>query len=309
LISFRYHLVSIVAVFLAIGVGVLIGTTVLDQGIVSRLEATTQQLSDTADQLRAEVGDLKSQVGRYQASLDRALPALIDGRLADTEVVLVTHQDIDDGVLAEARRALDSAGATVVATLAADDRMWSEDPAVSQELAGILGVPPDAQVALSEAAGVAMADRLADGVDPAADPATDLLFRLLSGGFLLEGDLTADELGGVGTDGQAVIVLGGTAGEAQPAANPDVFLVSLVEGLVGRAVPTGAGEGFLSDGFVSVVRSTSDVAGSDDLVTVDDVNEPSGGAALVLGLDDLLTFGVGGHYGFKDGATAPFPTP
>ena len=37
MISFRYHLVTIVAVFLALGLGVLAGTTVLDQALVDRL--------------------------------------------------------------------------------------------------------------------------------------------------------------------------------------------------------------------------------------------------------------------------------
>src|SRR5438876_572478 len=46
LISFRYHVVTIVAVFLALGLGVLAGTTVLDQGLVKNLKART----DAAEQ-------------------------------------------------------------------------------------------------------------------------------------------------------------------------------------------------------------------------------------------------------------------
>ena len=34
MVSFRYHVVSIVAVFLAIGLGILMGTTVVRQGVV-----------------------------------------------------------------------------------------------------------------------------------------------------------------------------------------------------------------------------------------------------------------------------------
>lgn len=308
MISLRYHLVSIVAVFLAIGVGVLIGSTVLDQGIVSQLEARTDQLSQAADELRGRVEELEGQVGRYEAVLDQALPALIDDRLVGTEVVLFTHLGVDAAVVSEARRALDMSGASVVAVFSADARMWSEDPAVGQELATILGVTPDAPTALAGVAGMAVADRLADGVEEAADPVDDLLFKLLSAGFIREGDLRAEDLAEVGTDGQAVVVLGGS--DAEPAVDPGAFLVPLVEELVGRSVPTAAGEGFLTvDDFVPVVRAESGVAGSDRIVTVDDLDEPSGGAALVLGLEDLLTFGVGGHYGFKAGATAPFPAP
>jgi hypothetical protein len=38
------------------------------------------------------------------------------------------------------------------------------------------------------------------------------------------------------------------------------------------------------------------------VVTVDDLDGSMGGAALVLGLDELLATGEGGAYGIKDGA-------
>jgi hypothetical protein len=56
--------------------------------------------------------------------------------------------------------------------------------------------------------------------------------------------------------------------------------------------------------FVELVRD----AGADGLVTVDDLDLNMGGAALVLGLDELLTTGRGGAYGVKDGAE-PLPPP
>jgi len=46
--------------------------------------------------------------------------------------------------------------------------------------------------------------------------------------------------------------------------------------------------------------------GLDGTVTVDDLDQVMGGAALVLGLEDLLASGTGGAYGVKDGAE-PFP--
>ena len=39
MINFRFHLVSLIAVFLALGLGILVGSTVVDQGIVNRLDA------------------------------------------------------------------------------------------------------------------------------------------------------------------------------------------------------------------------------------------------------------------------------
>jgi hypothetical protein len=48
--------------------------------------------------------------------------------------------------------------------------------------------------------------------------------------------------------------------------------------------------------------------GVDGLVTVDDLDESRGGAALVLGLERRLLTGQGGDYGVKGGA-APLPPP
>ena len=50
--------------------------------------------------------------------------------------------------------------------------------------------------------------------------------------------------------------------------------------------------------YVSLVRAD----GTDGTVTVDDLDQTMGGAALVLGLEDLLASGTGGAYGVKDGA-------
>jgi hypothetical protein len=42
-IDFRYHLVSIVAVFLALGLGIVLGSTALRSSVLSALERTSQQ--------------------------------------------------------------------------------------------------------------------------------------------------------------------------------------------------------------------------------------------------------------------------
>jgi hypothetical protein len=81
--------------------------------------------------------------------------------------------------------------------------------------------------------------------------------------------------------------------------------VPLAEQLAGLGVPVAAGESLLSDyDYVSLVRSN----GTEGTVTVDDLDQTMGGAALVLGLEELLATGNGGAYGVKDGAE-PLPPP
>jgi len=134
-----------------------------------------------------------------------------------------------------------------------------------------------------------------------------VLDDLLSAGFLAPvgpgpSQATLDE---IGAPGQVVVVLSGGRGE-EPVLAPEAFAVPLVEALAGLDVPVAAGESLLSDyPYVSLVRAD----GSDGTVTVDDLDQAMGGAALVLGLDELLTTGTGGAYGVKDGAEPLPPAP
>jgi hypothetical protein len=93
--------------------------------------------------------------------------------------------------------------------------------------------------------------------------------------------------------------------DEEPAMSPDQFAVPLVRALSELGVPVAAGES--STTVVPFVAGVRD-GGTDGLVTVDDLDLSMGGAALVLGLDDLIDSGRGGAYGIKDGAE-PLPPP
>ena len=101
------------------------------------------------------------------------------------------------------------------------------------------------------------------------------------------------------------MVLSGGRGE-EPTLPPEAFAVPLVERLAELGVPVAAGESLLTDvPFVALVRAD----GTDGIVTVDDLDQVMGGAALVLGLDRPAHLGEGGDYGVKDGAEPLPPAP
>ena len=79
MIDFRYHLVSLIAVFLAIALGIVIGTTqlngkVLDdlRGQVSSLEQDKRGLEDNTQQLQAQQDDANA----FETAV---APALVKG--------------------------------------------------------------------------------------------------------------------------------------------------------------------------------------------------------------------------------------
>ncbi len=313
MISFRYHLVSIVSVFLALGLGLLAGTTVVEPGLVKTLRNRTDTLFRTTADLRKQVGDLQAQLGQWQKAGD-ILPALDKGRLTGVPVMIVTQDGVDGTLLSEARAALDEAGANLIAVLSATGRMASSDASTQQDLARILGVQPTATASsdLPQRAAIELGQRLADGVPRRAGspPTPDVLGQLLSADFLAVppgspsiSDATLPDIGG---KGQVVVALAG--GQAEPTLAPDAFMVPLVNELVRRSATVAAGEGVSTIyPFVGSLRTDGAAQAGDRMVTVDDLDLNLGGAALVLGLERLLATGHGGNYGIKTGASSPIP--
>ena len=303
MISLRYHVVTIVAIFLALAIGTLAGAAFVQPALQRQLETQTEQLHNTNDSLRAEVDQRDTQITALTAFADAVVPTLTDGKLAGTPVVVVTQAGVEGDVLAEAQAALSNAGANVLTTVSATEELVSKDPATQEQLATIVGEPT---ASADELPGLA-AQALAQGISPSSSGG-DVLDQLLSAGFLAPvgagpSQATLEE---IGQPGQAVIVLSGGRGEGDPVLAPEAFAVPLVESLASLNVPVAAGESLQNDyDYVSILREN----GSDGTVTVDDLDHTMGGAALVLGLQDLIATGDGGAYGVKDGADPLPPLP
>ena len=73
MVNFRFHLVSLIAVFLALGLGILIGSTVVNQ-------ATVQTIRREIRDVRAEVNSLRSANGQLKDDLNRSNAFLADSR-------------------------------------------------------------------------------------------------------------------------------------------------------------------------------------------------------------------------------------
>jgi hypothetical protein len=294
-ISWRYHLVSIVAVILAVALGVLAGATVVGDRFVEQLRQGTERAERQAS-------SLQSDVDRLSAVLNAVAPYLTDGKLAGRDVVLVTEAPVDDAVLNQIRASLErQAGARIVALLTADPRIASPD--AMAQLPTPLGRSPTALAS-------AIAHRLAFG--PATREGADLFDRTTGFVDVEHPGVDVQDVGGTGT---IVVVFAG--GTAQPPMSPGTFLVPLVRELATspHVTPVAVGEGLGSDwGFVGDVRDDRDAIPHGTIVTIDDLDQPEGGLALVVGLSDLISTsgaGGGGDYGVNgpDGLIPSAPTP
>lgn len=306
MISFRFHLVSLVAVFLALGVGVLTGTTVINQRVVGRLESQTENLEVSRDELRQELANLEAQTEALRQFGEQAALPVLAGRLADREVVLLTQDGTSEEALTGVRRALEAAGARVVASLAAGGRMAGVTEGDREALALILGMDSaESSDSLAAEAALLLGNRLAGGPN-----GTDGLEQLLSEDFLVvQGpELTETGLRSLGGSGQAFVIVAG--GPAASALEPASFLVPLAHNLAlaGMPVvvgePASAGQEAEEPPFVTALRGDAEV--STLLSSQDNVDQLPGQVGLALALEDVLG-GETGHYGVKEGASQLMP--
>lgn len=110
--GFRYHLVTLVAVFLALGLGMVIGMSYVQGPVLERLTRHQEQLNVT---FTNEIAPLREQVARYHSFVTAVTPTLVSERLAGKRVALVQTGDYANAATL-VREALEAAGATVMRT-------------------------------------------------------------------------------------------------------------------------------------------------------------------------------------------------
>ena len=113
MIDFRYHLVSIIAVFLALAVGLVVGSTALS-GKAEQFLTQQQHRAVAANKaLTSKNQLLTNQVGADQAFAQANSQRLIGGLLPQDKVVLVVAPGAVGAVASGVTAALQQAGATV----------------------------------------------------------------------------------------------------------------------------------------------------------------------------------------------------
>jgi hypothetical protein len=275
--DFRYHVASLSAVFLALGLGILIGTAFVGAPVVSRQTRLIRRLEDNVGELRRETRERD----RQEEALRTILPTVLRGRLSGRRVLIVQAGGYADAA-EETFQALHLAGAEVArVALPADG--WSRR---SRDAEGESAVLQEAR---------ALAPLLSSGSDVALQAYRD------------RGELTGDTITGGGFS--HIVLVGGApspartrtpaAAEAdEPAANwlahtRDLALTDVWKSLGVTVVGV---EPF--DAEISFMR----VYQSGGIATIDAIDRPLGQIALPFAL-----LGDKGNYGLKDTASRALP--
>jgi hypothetical protein len=315
-ISLRYHIVSLVAVFLALALGIVVGSTVLQEGTVSVLRATSEAVRAKSEENSRKNVELTRQIGDLQRFGAAVLPELVQDRLKGRSVVLVDTDKVDSGLRDGVRKVLQDAGAQVDGQITlADDRLALTADADRTSMGRLLAVDAGAADGLRGELVRRLADRLAT---PAAIPqdnsqrASDMLTRLRDAHFLADLKLSRPLASGADPfprQGSIFVLLGPSAANSATAVPPNAFLVPLADQVSARTGgPVAGGEAAAvpsTSSWVTALRNNR--ALSRRVSGIDSVDTVYGQLALVEALQGSLQQLPAGQYGIKDGASGLLP--
>lgn len=113
MIDFRYHVVSIIAVFLALTVGLVLGSSFVGDAAYGQLRHEVNNLNTSANADRASEGQLQSQVRFRDAFIDQLAPGLVADRLDGDNVAVVVLPGAANTAVNDTETILKKAGATL----------------------------------------------------------------------------------------------------------------------------------------------------------------------------------------------------
>jgi hypothetical protein len=313
-IDFRYHLVSIIAVFLALAVGLVVGATALAPATADLLKTAESVLSKTNANLTKGNRDLRNQVNADQAFAQAASSRLLQGLMPGVKVVLVAAPDPDPSVISGVTKALQQAGATVTGQVAVTSNFLQTDGHDEEELTQLaqslaaqadvtLPTQSSSNVAGQQAAGKVLAASLltAGGVAGLSSASsTNILKDFSQDGYVTLANAT-NPVSGPAT--LAVLIAPGGTGP-QTGSQVLVALAAALKSAGSGTVMVGGSESVGSNSVVNAEITAGQVS------TVDNADTETGQIMTVQALKQLLDGKPIGHYGIGPGAApTPVPTP
>ncbi len=331
MINFRFHIVSLTAVLLALGIGLVLGTTFLDDATINGLERQLDGLERDLDAAQARNDAQQSRLDAFEdetEQLDEQLgERLYAGELEGDPVLVVSDQGVDQRWVDSALTSLAQADAQVLGVWWLTDRLVLDDESEVSDLSAALDLSTDDTDRLSRNLAMQLADVLYGAADAPADEAATanlaqtapaepaVLARLRETGFVeyqlpdgVDGDVVR-----LPASGLRIVVVDG----------PDASMTA-------AQVVVPVLEDLTADGSMPVVATQPTVATGDDVdeatqpqlvgairasdtlnqrvSTVDNLDSVSGRAATVLATVDAVPGAPTiGRYGTGDGADRLLP--
>jgi hypothetical protein len=300
-ISLRQHAISLAAVFLALAVGVVLGSGVLSNTMVSGLRDESRNLHNQINTLNDQKNVLNGKLGSANAFDIQMAGRMVHDALNGKSVVIFRAPDAKDDDVDAVAKIVGQAGGAVTGTVSLTQEFVDANSA--EKLRSVVNssiLPAGAQLSTKlvdqgSQAGDLLGIALLINRDPAVPPVDDaqrdtVLAALRDTGFIGYGNQH------VGAANAAAVITGGALGD--DAGNQGVSVARFAAALAphGSGVVL-AGRDGSSSGPAAVAVARADATVTPVISTVDDVDAGSGRVTAVLGMADLINGGHTGRYG------------
>ena len=336
MIDFRYHLVSIVAVFLALAIGIVLGSTELQGPTYNFLSRTTAKLQNQLDQASSQRDAAQQQASEDELYAQAVEPAVLRDLLTGQRLLIVTEPGAQSSVVSGISAAALDAGAKVTGQINLASKFFDTSGTTqdslnttTQAVAQPANITLDTSATYQQQAAQVIASEILTTSPGSMSPGSTSAGSTSAGssgsqstgadqganaGTMLQAYAASQFLSTTGQPAMpatlAIVVTPQNAPSDGSADQLDQVLIPLVQELAAKSSATvvvGSSSGSGAGSPIAVLRSNNV---SNQVSTVDDADLVSGQTVAIQALAARLTTGKVGSYGFTaNGATAVAPSP
>ncbi|SBT40286.1 copper transporter [Micromonospora narathiwatensis] len=311
MINFRYHVVSLTAVFLALAIGLVVGTAALNGPVADSLKETVNGLRKDNQQMRQTVNSLQKQLDMEEEFAAEMAQVVLPGKLAGRRVLVVdlpSGREHTEGVV----KMLQLGGANVTGQIDIQDKFINPDNTTNNNLLELAVTAPRPNSVSTtslpgnghgvETSTALLASVLLDRPQ-GSPPVSEADRRAVLQAYSNAGYLTAQDK--VSGPAEAVVLVSGQPYVDKDSAKKDESVVKIAEQFDRDGAIVVGGMGSAGGNVVAVVRG--DPVLSQSISTVDNANTRQGQVVTALALVQQLTEKKAGQYGVGDNAASLVP--
>jgi hypothetical protein len=305
-INFRYHVVSLTAVFLALAIGLVVGTAALNGPVADTLKSQVDALSKDNSNYRDQANQYRDELNRTQEFATELAPTVLANKLAGRKLLLIGLPGSQDYV-DQVKAMLTTAGATITAKVTVQDKFF--DPNNNTELLDLategsqpsipsidLPVNSDGVETSSALLALALQQRATTVVAPG-----DLTAVLTA--YTEPGYIAVDKNPAGGAEG--TVIVSGLPPTDKDAAKKTQSAVTLATQFAKGKPLVVSGNGVGDGNLVSEIRKDPTLVKS--ISTVDNGTTPQGQVTTAMAVIERMVQGKVGQYGISAGSTSQVP--
>ncbi|WP_068186184.1 copper transporter [Mycobacterium sp. UM_CSW] len=309
MISLRQHALSLAAVFLALAVGVVLGSGFLSDTLLSSLRDEKRDLYTQINGLNDQKNAMNEKLAAANNFDSQLAGRIVHDALGGKSVVMFRTPDARDDDVAAIAKFIGQAGGTVAGTVSLTQEFVDANSAEKLRTVVNSSILPAGQqlstklVDQGSQAGDLLGIAMLINANPATPPIDDAQRDTVLASLRDTGFITYQPADHLGAANAALVVTGGAL--PQDAGNQGVSVARFSAALAPHGSGTLlAGRDGSATGGSAVAVARADAGINSAISTVDDIEAAPGRITTVLGLHDLINGGHIGQYGTGHGATS-----